>query len=267
MSNSFRIIACRPNGGLIYCIKFLEKNMDWLKGKLKAYPDHYFIFDLPGQTELFVNNDSLLHIINTLTTDEDFKLSLVAVELFDSHYCYDASKFLSVCLYSLTSMINLSLPHINVLSKIDLLKEYGKLPMALKEYLVPDSVKEMIATDKSTSMFAQKYKQLTQKMGEVIDDYALVSFYPLDINDKISVSNLLALLDKANGYGYYMETVGTEKHFDLRNEVAKDDEFLESDRMVDLEEKLFFEQQEEEHERDMEYYRSLKDGKLPEDKA
>jgi hypothetical protein len=38
-----------PNGGLMFCMEFLEKNMDWLMKQLSNYRDHYFLFDCPGQ--------------------------------------------------------------------------------------------------------------------------------------------------------------------------------------------------------------------------
>jgi hypothetical protein len=38
-----------PNGGLMYCMEFLEKNVDWLMKQLSSYKDHYFLFDCPGQ--------------------------------------------------------------------------------------------------------------------------------------------------------------------------------------------------------------------------
>jgi GTPase SAR1 family protein len=44
-----------PNGGLVYCLEYLETNVDWLKQKLAApeLAGHYFIFDLPGQGRAF----------------------------------------------------------------------------------------------------------------------------------------------------------------------------------------------------------------------
>ena len=39
----------------------------------------------------------------------------------------DAAKYISVLLLSLREMLHLVLPHINVLSKVDLLKQYGDL--------------------------------------------------------------------------------------------------------------------------------------------
>jgi hypothetical protein len=52
---------------------------------------------------------------------------LAAVHLSDAHYITDAPKFISVVLLALRAMLQLELPHINVLSKIDLLSSYGEL--------------------------------------------------------------------------------------------------------------------------------------------
>lgn len=49
------------------------------------------------------------------------------MHLVDSQYCSDAGKFLSVVLTSLSTMVMLETPHVNVLSKIDLIKTYTPL--------------------------------------------------------------------------------------------------------------------------------------------
>lgn len=52
---------------------------------------------------------------------------LAAVHLVDSHYCTDPGKFISVLCTSLSTMLHVELPHVNVLSKMDLIEQYGKL--------------------------------------------------------------------------------------------------------------------------------------------
>lgn len=52
---------------------------------------------------------------------------LTAVHLVDSHYCTDPAKFISVLCTSLATMLHVELPHVNVLSKMDLIEHYGKL--------------------------------------------------------------------------------------------------------------------------------------------
>jgi GPN-loop GTPase len=58
------------------------------------------------------------------------RVQLAAVHLCDAHYVTDASKYISVLLLSLRAMLHLELPHVNVLSKIDLVKQYGELGMS-----------------------------------------------------------------------------------------------------------------------------------------
>ena len=42
-----------PNGGLLYCMEYIEANFDWLEGRLKGLGDDaYVLFDLPDQVEL-----------------------------------------------------------------------------------------------------------------------------------------------------------------------------------------------------------------------
>ncbi|KAJ2737756.1 GPN-loop GTPase 2, partial [Coemansia sp. BCRC 34490] len=57
-----------PNGGMVYCIEYLEKNVDWLLEKLKPYADdeYYIIFDCPGQVELYTHNNSMRTIVRRL---------------------------------------------------------------------------------------------------------------------------------------------------------------------------------------------------------
>lgn len=52
-----------PNGAMLYCADFLLANLQWLtdeiEKKLLRDDCRYFVFDMPGQTELYTNHDSL----------------------------------------------------------------------------------------------------------------------------------------------------------------------------------------------------------------
>lgn len=43
-----------PNGSLVFAMEFFEKNLDWLLTEVPKFADHYFIFDMPGQVNLFI---------------------------------------------------------------------------------------------------------------------------------------------------------------------------------------------------------------------
>lgn len=47
-------IGLGPNGALVYCMEYLEKNLEWLEEVVEELGDDpYVIFDLPGQIELY----------------------------------------------------------------------------------------------------------------------------------------------------------------------------------------------------------------------
>lgn len=212
-----------PNGGLMYCMEYLERNMDWLKSEMEAAAvaavaasdddkkdgasnegvsnpstDHvYFLFDFPGQVELYTHHQSVARLLETLTTKWDFRLT--AVHLVDSHYCTDPAKFISVLCTSLSTMLQLALPHINVISKVDLVEKFGDLSFNLDyfcEVLDLSYLLERINDDP----FTKQFKKLNEALCSVIEDYSLVSFFPLNINDKESALNILRQADKASGY-------------------------------------------------------------------
>lgn len=58
----------------------------------------------------------------------------MAVHLVDAHLCTDPTKYIAACLLSLSAMLHMELPHINVLSKADLLEAYGPLAFNLDFY-------------------------------------------------------------------------------------------------------------------------------------
>lgn len=126
-------------------------------------------------------------------------LRLTAVHLVDSHLCSDASKYVSALMLSLSTMLHLELPHVNVLSKIDLIENYGKLAFNLDFYTdAQDLTYLQNCLDQDPR--SAKYRKLTKELCEVIEDYSLVNFSTLDIQDKESVGNLVKLIDKTNGY-------------------------------------------------------------------
>ena len=114
-----------PNGGMIYCMQFLEENIDWLVEKILLKKCRYFIFDMPGQVELYTNHDSLKNIIKKL--HEKVNIQCCAAHLVDCSYLMDTHKYLSACTLSMTAKIAFEdAPLINIITKIDLFKKLGR---------------------------------------------------------------------------------------------------------------------------------------------
>ncbi|XP_010118900.1 PREDICTED: GPN-loop GTPase 2 [Chlamydotis macqueenii] len=195
-----------PNGGLIYCMEYLEANFDWLQEKLAALRGHYYLFDCPGQVELYTHHDALKNVFAQLAK---WNFRLAAVHLVDSHYCTDPGKFISVLCTSLSTMLHVELPHVNVLSKMDLIEQYGKLAFNLDYYTEVLDLSYLV-DHLAADPFFRNYRRLNEKLVEVIEDYSLVSFVPLNVQDKESMRQVMQAGDKANGYSF-----GDQEHRSL----------------------------------------------------
>ncbi|SPO20203.1 related to GPN-loop GTPase 2 homolog [Ustilago trichophora] len=278
-------LSLGPNAAMLYCIEYLEKNVDWLIHELKRVMDEqregktgqiaghgdqespvgpvsagfeYLIFDLPGQVELSTNHPALKRILETL--DKQLGLRFVAVHLTDATHITDASRYVSILILALRAMLTLELPHVNVLSKVDLLGQshISRSKRSLDRY-GPDSDDDEMGTDSNkhsdeeldsaepgligragmgleselafnldfytqvqdlsylrdllsrpsgpgSSRRNEKYGKLNEAICELVEDFGLVSFETLAVEDRRSMFRLLQVLDKAVGYIYVSPT-------------------------------------------------------------
>lgn len=151
-------------------------------------------------------------------------------------------------------MVRLELPHVNVLSKVDLIESGGRLAFGLGFYtdlfdlrdLLPyldarpadpeapdrrdeDDEDDEEGGDESMELaggsqdggggrgrvgaaaraqargggggaFGRRYRRLNEALCELIEDFSLVNFQTLNIQDAEAVQRVLAVVDKSNGY-------------------------------------------------------------------
>ena len=56
-----------PNGALVYCMEYLLEHIEWLEEQVESFAENsYFLFDCPGQLELYSHYDIMTNIINAL---------------------------------------------------------------------------------------------------------------------------------------------------------------------------------------------------------
>lgn len=189
-----------PNGGLIYAIEYLEANLDWLRDAIAplAAAGAYLVFDCPGQAELTTVHGGLKRVIQELTDTLHFRLA--AVQLIDAHLCADPGKYLAATLLALTTMLHLELPQVNALSKFDLAEQYGELTFRPDFYLKARGLDRL--ADAAGAGLPPRFARLTAELCEVVEDFGLVGFVPLAIEDRESVANIVSLTDKANGFAF-----------------------------------------------------------------
>ena len=181
-----------PNGGLMFAMQYLVDNLDWLDEAIGEDDDDYWIFDCPGQIELYTHTDIIKRVINHL---KQLGFEMCAVFLLDAQFLIEPSKFIGGMLAALSAMVNLELPHINVLSKVDLLNREAK--DNIDKFTDPNAV----ALSHETTLSGEKFKKLNRAVAALLDDYSLVQFVPLDPTDEDCVALVLLQVDGAMHYG------------------------------------------------------------------
>lgn len=216
-----------PNNAFLKCIECLDKHYGWLHdvvtssikeeekqweklkkqmledGKdvdannIKLEHRPYLLFDCPGQSELFTHHTALRSIIKKMTTkNSHFDLRLACVNLCDAHHVSDLHKYIGTLTNSALTMLNLELPHINVLSKIDLI---GQTRFNIEFYTEVLDLKYLLDMYEDDPFHA-RHRVLTEKLIDVIQDYGLVTFLPLNISKPEDIYTVLKQIDIANGY-------------------------------------------------------------------
>jgi hypothetical protein len=123
-------------------------------------------------------------------------------------------------------MLQMDLPHLNVLTKIDNLRDYGDLPFNLDfytevqdlNYLLPHLNREQTSGIPGPSSALKggisdagvdddeeptsKFSALNKAIVELVEDFALVGFETLAVEDKKSMMTLLRAIDRAGGYAF-----------------------------------------------------------------
>lgn len=199
-----------PNGGLVFCLEYLIENVEWLQEQLGEDVDDYFLFDCPGQIELYTHLDVMKRLVQTL---ESWDFRVCGVFLIDSQFMVETSKFFSGVLSALSAMVNFEIPHVNVITKMDLLNKAGRRRIA--RYLEPDT--HLLLEDDRA--FDDKFSRLSGAIATVIEEYSLVKFLPLNIKVEESVGDLLMVIDNAIQYGEDLEVKTRDFEMDRENEI------------------------------------------------
>jgi len=178
-----------PNGGLIFCMEYIVKNMETLIDSLDPQENDYFIFDFPGQIELYTHLPVMRKFVDSLTS-HDFRVC--GVFLVDAQFLGDPSKFISGVLSSLSCMVNLEIAHISIMSKLDMLPQSSK--NKLEQYLESESLLSFCQQERP-AVGVRNFATLTASICELIEGYGMVKFLPLDRSEKETIDDILQSID------------------------------------------------------------------------
>lgn len=211
-----------PNGGLVYCFEFLMDNLDWLTEALDSLTEEYLIiFDMPGQIELYTHIPILPTLMRFLSQPGSLDIRMAAVYLLEATFVVDRAKYFAGTLSAMSAMLMLEVPHINVLSKMDLVKGQVK-KKDMKRFLTPDvglleddpierarRVTEGPAgeddetqpvDDKSQVMKGASFRRLNRAVAGLIESFSMVNYLKLDVTDEDSVGAILSYVDDCIQY-------------------------------------------------------------------
>lgn len=215
-----------PNGGLIYCFEFLMENLDFLTDAIDPLTEEYLIiFDMPGQIELYTHVPILPSLARFLTRGGSLDIRMCAAYLLEATFVVDRAKFFAGTLSAMSAMMMLEVPHINILSKMDLVKDQIRRK-DLKRFINPDSglldddpaeaarraaegkniidEQEEDATadvqDKDTLMRGRGFRKLNKAVAGLIESFSMISYLKLDVQDEESVGAVLSYIDDCIQY-------------------------------------------------------------------
>ncbi|KUJ16353.1 uncharacterized protein LY89DRAFT_685349 [Mollisia scopiformis] len=188
-----------PNGGVLYALEELEQNMEWLEAGLSELGEDYVLFDCPGQVELYTHHSSLRNIFFKL---QKLGYRMVVLHLSDSYCLTLPSLYISNLILSLRAMLQMDLPHLNVLTKIDKLSSYGELPFNLDFYTEVQDLSYLLPHLAEESFVSPKFEGLNTAIVELVESFGLVGFETLAVENKRSMMHLLQVIDRAGGYAF-----------------------------------------------------------------
>lgn len=96
----------------------------------------------------------------------------------------------------------MDLTQINVLTKIDNLHKFPPLPFNLEYYTEVQDLEYLLPSlEKESPMFATgKFQALNEAVTRLIEDFGLVGYETLAVENKKSMMGLLRTIDRAGGY-------------------------------------------------------------------
>ena len=216
-----------PNGGLIYALEYmLNEGLDWLQEDLGQYQDEFLIIDCPGQIEIYSHFDIMPRIIEIFSR-ADYRIC--AVYLLESQWMEDPSKFFAGILNATAAMLQLGVPHLNLISKMDLCID-KRLPRPraemspveldeeeericdvldetnpLHDFFFPNPQTLESSLQTSSLKFSSKFSSLNYALLQLIEEFDMVNFIPLNVRSESSLAAILSHIDNATQYAENLE--------------------------------------------------------------
>lgn len=147
------------------------------------------------------------------------------VYLLESLFFQDVTKFFAGVLTATSAMLQLGMPHLNVISKMDLLsskftgrqsptssdgsnnnqdddEDVDEESHHLHRFFYPDST---LLEEQLSEQSRPKFLALNRALVQLIDEYDMVKFIPLNVKKEASLANILMHIENATQYSEGLE--------------------------------------------------------------
>lgn len=165
-----------PNGGLVLTLEEFSINIQDFE--IEDVYNDYVIFDCPGQLELFTHSNAICNIVKQIEKHS----SVAAVYLMESQFLMDTNKYLHGCLTALIAMAKLELPHMNILTKTDMMDSDKDL------LNIQENIRNMVLENNTRI-------NLLVKIYDFLSENGCIVFKPLFWDDENCMFNIMYEID------------------------------------------------------------------------
>ena len=162
-----------------------------------------------GQIELYTHSDIMGHIVD-IFKGADYKVC--ALYCLESLFLQDVTKFFAGVLTATSAMLQLGIPHLNLITKTDLLgltdqneeeeSYYDDELSDFYRYLCPDPT---LLEERLSCSTSSKFYRLNKALVQLIDEYDMVNFMPVNIRNDTCLQKLMIEIDFATQFSEAVE--------------------------------------------------------------
>jgi hypothetical protein len=136
---------------------------------------------------------------------------LCAVYCADGTQINEPTKYVATTLTSISTMMQMSVPHLNVLTKCDKVNDKQLLEKLTGSMSCQELMDDLGHSEEKKLFFTERFFKLNQALVGVIDTYSMVHFLCVDIQDEESLQHVVMQIDQLVQYDDYR--MPNDKHF------------------------------------------------------
>lgn len=175
-----------PKNALPTCMEFILQNEEWFDRCIFSKNVKYMLFYMPSEMDILLRVGVLPRLIQIL---HSVNCNVCIANLLDSQFVLDPMKFVGGYLYSMSMVSQMNVPHINILTKYDLLNE-GQIQDLNRLYLSDD-----LKIIQYVSSLNPRFQKITSKIYALIRNYNFGAFILFDVADQASIKQCIKILN------------------------------------------------------------------------